>query len=69
MENQNSLEELHHMLGIVDTNIKNIKKFSNTIEIESTVDRPHHDIWESNNMRIEAEEEKSEPHRSAQNIL
>lgn len=69
MENQNSLEELHYMLGVVDTNIKSIKKFSNAIELENHSEKPHHDIWESNNMRIEAEEEKSEPHRSMQNII
>jgi hypothetical protein len=34
MENQNSIEELHHMLGIVDQNIKNIKKKSNDVEFE-----------------------------------
>jgi hypothetical protein len=69
MENQNSVEELHYMLGIIDQNIKNIKKTSNKIEVECHANRPLHDIWDSNNMRIEAEEEKSEPHRSMQNIL
>lgn len=69
MENQNTWEELHQILGIVDENIKKIKKMSNTIEVEGRQAAPKHDLWESNSMRIEAEAEKSEPHRSQQNIL
>lgn len=68
MENQNSQDELHYMLGIVDTNIKKIKKYSNTVQIEDLSPRSHQDMWESNNMRLEAQEELSEPHRSSMNI-
>jgi hypothetical protein len=69
MENQNSAEELHYMLGIVDQNIKKIGKCSNKIEVEGKAEGSAHDFWDSNNMRIEAEAEKSEPHRSHQNII
>ena len=34
MENQNNLEDLHHVLGIVDQNIKEIAKAANHIELE-----------------------------------
>ena len=75
MENQNKYEDLHHILGIVDQNIKEIAKSSNQIILEEKASpkvspaQRQHDIWESNNLRLEMEEEKSEPHRSTQNII
>ena len=68
MENQNSAEELHTVLGIVDTNIKNIKKMSNNLIVEDKSDGRSR-IWDNNGIRIEQEEEKSEKYRNYTNIL
>ena len=69
MENQNSEEELYKILGIVDQNIKNIKKAKNEYEIEDKTGPKNDSLWTNNSIRIEMEEEKSEPHRNTTNII
>ncbi len=68
MENQNTWEDLHHVMEIVDTNIKNIQKYSNNVVLEGKNEETSQ-LWDSNGIRQEIEEEKSENHRNYNNII
>ena len=69
MENQNSPEELHYILNKVDENIKKIKFSPQSYQIDGTGNHHSTVMHESNQLRREMEEEKSEPHRNDNNII